>query len=145
MALKDGDCIKFVQGKYEETLDFQKSEQTEIFNWKQEKLTLGLQYWDSKLDRVNEWKDSQKQSCITWWIGVRWICIAYTFTVFGVWFAFEWTKHIIALCYVYEIFACSYAWNWISTSLKLVWYTIVTFICMILIWIWKPLRPAHRV
>ncbi|GAH96980.1 unnamed protein product, partial [marine sediment metagenome] len=40
MALKDGDCIKFVKGKYEETLDFHKSEQTEIFNWKQEKLTL---------------------------------------------------------------------------------------------------------
>ncbi|MHA1347551.1 MAG: hypothetical protein ACTSVO_07685 [Candidatus Heimdallarchaeaceae archaeon] len=144
MSLKDGDCIIFAKSKFEEVLETQKTEQADIINWKDEKLAIGQQYHDSKLAEVNEWKNNQKQSCVTWWVGVRWICIAYTFTVFGLWFAFEWTKHIIALCYAYEIFAYSFAWNWINTSLKLVWYSIVTLICMILIWVWKPLRPAHR-
>ena len=144
LALKDGDCIEFAKQKYDETLEFRQAEHIECVKWKDEKLTLGLQYKDSKLEQCEEWRTNTRQSCITWWIGVRWICVAYSYTVYGLWFALEWIKHIIAVWYVYEIFANGVAWNWIAASLKLVWYSIVTFISMVLIWIWKPLRPAHK-
>ena len=106
------------------------------------KTSQGVRYKEKKYPEVEQWKESKLAECES--NERKELCRFFAFIVYGLKFAFERIKNAIAVIYVWKIFIIGYIKNWVADAFRMGWLLAVFILSVILLWIWKPLRPAHK-
>ncbi|MCG3226492.1 MAG: hypothetical protein H7645_06200 [Candidatus Heimdallarchaeota archaeon] len=142
MALKDGDVLKWYLKGVQNSAEIRKKEIAEFKKWKKKKLPQGIKYKKKKYPEVENWKEVKLAACET--NARKGMCRVFAFMVYGLKYALERVKNAIAVAYVWTIFSIGYAKNWLADAFRMGWLLGVFIVCVILLWVWKPLRPAHK-
>ena len=142
LTLKDGDVLKWYLKGVQNSAKLRKSEIAEFKKWKKKKLPEGIKYKKKKYPEVEKWKEEKLATCET--NERSGICRVLALTVYGLKYALERVKNAIAVAYVWAIFSIGYVKNWLADAIRMGWLLAVFILCAILLWIWKPLRPAHK-
>ena len=142
MALKDGDVLQWYLNGVQKSAQIRKTEIEEFKRWKDEKLPQGVNYKEKQYPEVENWKEEKLASCET--NERKGLCRFFAFVLYGLFYAFERAKNAIAVAYVWTIFIIGYVKNWLADACRMGWLLAVFITCVILLWIWKPLRPAHK-
>ncbi|NPD88861.1 MAG: hypothetical protein HGN29_09050 [Asgard group archaeon] len=142
MALKDGDVLKWYLKGVQKSAEIRKKEIVEFKKWKKKKLPEGIKYKKKKYPEVEKWKEEKLATCET--NERKGICRGFVFMVYGLKYALERVKNAIAVAYVWVIFSIGFVKNWLADAFRMGWLLGVFIICAVLLWIWKPLRPAHK-
>jgi len=142
MALKDGDVLKWYLQRVQNSAEIRKKEIAEFKKWKKKKLPQGIKYKKKKYPEVENWKEVKLAACET--NERKGLCRFFAFMVYGLKYALERVKNAIAVAYVWTIFSIGYVKNWLADAFRMGWLLGVFIICVILLWVWKPLRPAHQ-
>ncbi len=142
MALKDGDVLKWYLNGVNRSAEIRRKEINEFKKWKKKKLPQGVKYKKRKYPEVETWKENKLASCETQ--ERSGLCRFFALVTYGFKYALERVKNAIAVAYVWTIFVIGYIKNWLADAFRMGWLLAVFIVCAILLWIWKPLRPAHK-